>query len=84
LEYGWRIFGTPKEVMAMTLRWFHLVFLLFVMVGADMFGAWAIYHHGRGDAPLLLALGILALIGGLGLAVYVFWLVRKLDLARIQ
>jgi len=68
----------------MTLRWFHLVFLLFVMVGADMFGAWAIYNHVRGDEPLLLAMGIAALVCGLGLAVYVAWLVRKLDTAHIQ
>jgi hypothetical protein len=70
--------------MTMTLRWFHLVFLLIVMAGADLFGAWAIYHYGHGGNPLILTCGIVSLVGGLGLAAYVAWLVRKLDLARIQ
>lgn len=68
----------------MTLRWFHMVFLLAAMILADMFGAWAIYWHGRGDQPLILTLGIISLAIGLGLAGYVAWLVKKLDTARVQ
>jgi hypothetical protein len=68
----------------MTLRWFHLVFLLFVMIGADMFGAYAFYHYGRGGEPTILTLGALSLLAGLGLAAYVAWLVRKLDTAGIR
>lgn len=68
----------------MTLRWFHLVFLLIVMVGADMFGAYAFYHYGRGGEPMVLTLGDLSLVAGLALAAYVAWLVRKFDTAGIQ
>lgn len=67
----------------MTLRWFHLVFLLFVMIGADMFGAWAFYHHGWADDPIAIAAGIAVLAGGLGLAAYSARLVRRLDEAHI-
>jgi len=69
----------------MSLRWFHMVFLLVAMVAADLFGAWAMWHHGRsGGDPLILVLGIISLIGGLALAAYVAWLVRKLDLAKVR
>ena len=68
----------------MTLRWFHMVFLLIVMIGADMFGAYAFYHYGRGGEPMILALGAAGLVAGLGLAAYVAWLVKKLDVAGIH
>jgi hypothetical protein len=67
----------------MSLRWFHMLFLL-VMVMADLFGAWAIYFHGKGDDPLILGMGILSLVTGLAIAAYVAWLVQKLDTAHVQ
>lgn len=69
----------------MSLRWFHMVFLLIAMVAADMFGGWAMWYHGRsGGDVLVLVLGIVSLIGGLALAGYVAWLVQKLDVAKVQ
>ena len=68
----------------MSLRWFHMLFLLIVMVVADMFGAWAIYFHGKGDDPVILGMGILSLVTGLAIAAYVAWLVQKLDTAHVQ
>lgn len=67
----------------MTLRTFHLVFILFAIVAADMFGAWAIWHYPVNHDTLLLALGIGTLVGGLALAVYAFFFVRRLDQAHI-
>jgi hypothetical protein len=67
----------------MSLRWFHLVFLLIVMIGADLFGAWAVWNHAGGGNPLILGMGCVSLAGGLGLAAYVAWLVRKLDRAHV-
>lgn len=68
----------------MSLRWFHMLFLLVVMVMADLFGAWAIYVHGKGDDPLILTMGIASLVTGLAIAAYVAWLVQKLDTAHVQ
>ena len=67
----------------MSLRWFHMLFLLVVMVMADLFGAWAIYFHGKEDA-VTLGMGILSLVTGLAIAAYVAWLVQKLDTAHVQ
>jgi hypothetical protein len=67
----------------LSLRTFHLVFILAAMVAADMFGAWAIWHYPlTGDATAL-ALGIAALVGGLALAAYTIAVVRSWDRARI-
>lgn len=67
----------------MSLRIFHLVFILAAMILADMFGAWAIWHYPLTHNALSLGLGIFTLAGGLALAVYAFFLVRKLDRAGV-
>ena len=73
----------PKGGRLMSLRWFHMLFILLVIVSADMFGAWGLwnYYHGGGNQPLLLGIG--GLIAGIGLACYVPWMVNKLDHAHI-
>jgi hypothetical protein len=68
----------------MSLRTFHLVFILVAIVGADLFGAWAIWHYADNRDWLLLALGILAILGGLGLIWYAFRFVRSLNEANIR
>jgi hypothetical protein len=68
----------------MSLRTFHLAFILISILGADLFGLWAIWRHAQGGDGSLLALGIVALLGGLGLVFYVLKLVRKLDSAAIH
>jgi len=68
----------------MSLRTFHLVFILVAIVGADLFGAWAIWHYTDNGDGLLLALGILAILGGLGLIWYAFRFVRSLNEANIR
>ena len=67
----------------MTLRWFHMVFLLLAIMGADLFGGWAIRASSDGDRSLLI-MGVVSMVGGLGLCGYVLWLVRKLDQAHIS
>lgn len=68
----------------MSLRRFHLIFLLCAMIGADLFGAWCVwqYHAGAGGVPVLLA-GVVSFMGGLGLALYSGRLVDKLDEAHV-
>jgi hypothetical protein len=67
-----------------SLRIFHLVFILFVIVSAELFAArefW--YYQATGDV-VTLWMGILALVGGLGVTVYAFFFVRKMDSSGIS
>jgi hypothetical protein len=68
----------------MSLRTFHLVFILLAIVGADVFGAWAIWTYAGTEDGLVLAMGVLSLIGGFGLIWYAYRLVRGLDEAHIR
>jgi len=68
----------------MSLRSFHLLFILTVMLGADIFGVWAVWTWARTTDRGILALGILAVLGGLGLLVYAVRLVRALDESAVR
>ncbi len=67
----------------MSLRSFHLTFILLAIVGADLFGAWAVWYYVQQKDAMILTLGIVSLLGGLGLIVYAIKLVRQLDRAHI-
>ncbi|MAE67310.1 MAG: hypothetical protein CMJ18_23865 [Phycisphaeraceae bacterium] len=60
----------------MSLRTFHLVFILAAIMLADMFGAWGVYH-GR---PVL---GVGSFLGGFALIAYAIWFMRKLARTKI-
>jgi len=68
----------------MSLRTFHLVFILLAIVGADLFGAWAIWTFAGTKDGLVLGMGILSLVGGFGLIWYAYRLVQGMDTAHIQ
>lgn len=68
----------------LSLRSFHLFFILVSIVGADVFGVWAILNYFRGGDVMLLVLGVVAVLGGLGLIVYAVRLVRSFDSVGIQ
>lgn len=68
----------------LSLRTFHLGFILLAIVGADLFGIWSVWHWAQHRENLILLLGIMSLLGGLGLTVYVIRLVRSLDRAGIH
>jgi len=68
----------------MSLRWFHMVFLLVVIMGADLFGGWAIHAFRQDGERWMLITGVVSMIGGLGLAAYTVLLVRKLERLHIQ
>jgi hypothetical protein len=53
----------------MSLRVFHLVFILIAIMGADLVGGWAVHEYRVGGSVPTLLLGIGCMIGGLGLAV---------------
>ncbi|MCP4200971.1 MAG: hypothetical protein GY769_03465 [bacterium] len=68
----------------MSLRTFHLIFILIVIVSAELFGAREIWYYQHTRDPLTLWMGILTLVGGLGLSVYALFFVRKMDAAGIR
>jgi hypothetical protein len=68
----------------MTLRTLHLAFILLAIMGADLFGGWAVNEYGTTGDTGTLALGIACMVGGLGLAVYSIRVVRMMDQARIR
>lgn len=68
----------------LSLRSFHIFFIVLAIVGADLFGAWAVREFMAGGDRLILALGITAILGGFGLVAYGIWFVQKLDRAHIH
>jgi hypothetical protein len=69
---------------AMSLRAFHLIFILLAVLGADFFGAWTVYEWRQtGNTPILL-FGAISFLGGLGLAAYSGWFVHKMEQAHLQ
>ncbi len=72
-----------KEVMSVSLRTFHLIFILIVIVTAELFGAREIWYYQHTRDVATLWMGILALVGGLGLSLYALYFVRKMDSAGV-
>jgi len=70
--------------MGMTLRTFHLAFILLAIMGADLFGGWAVNEYGTTGNLSILLLGIACMLGGLGLAVYSIRVVSMMDRAGIR
>ena len=68
----------------MSLRTIHLIFMLIVIMSAEMFGAREIFVYRATQDVGSLWLGVLALFGGLALCVYAFFFVRKMDAADIH
>ena len=66
----------------MSLKTFHLVFIIAAIICADMFGAWAIWHRAELDG-MTVALGVATLIGGLALTAYALYFVRKLEREKL-
>ena len=63
----------------MSLRTFHMVFILLVMMCADLFGGWALHRWQDQGEPLILALGVMGFAAGLVLAGYALWLYTELQ-----
>jgi hypothetical protein len=67
-----------------SLRTFHLAFILLAIMGADLFGGWAVNEYGTTGNTSILLVGIACMIGGLGLAVYSLRIVRLLDRTGVR
>ncbi len=68
----------------MSLRTFHLIFILLVIVTAELFGARELWYYQQTRDLATLWMGILALAGGLLLSVYALMFVRKMDAAGVR
>lgn len=68
----------------LSLRSFHIFFIVIAVVAADLFGAWAVREFMQTGDRLVLALGLTTIVGGFGLVGYGIWFVNKLDRAHIH
>ena len=62
----------------MSLKAFHLVFIILSIFFTLMFGIWAVVNHGSSGKTAELVLGILSLVGTVGLSVYLRYFLKKL------
>ena len=68
----------------MSLRAFHVFFMAVAIVGAEFFGGWALQYFSSTGDWLMLSLGVVSMLGGLGLAAYALWFIRKMNRANIH
>lgn len=68
----------------MSLRTFHLFFIVLCIMGADLVGAWALWGYGGSRDPGMLALGIVSIGGGLGLIGYAIHVYKLMERAHIH
>ena len=62
----------------MSLKAFHLVFIILSILFTLMFGVWGVVNHGSSEKTGELVLGILSLVGTVGLSVYLRYFLKKL------
>ena len=62
----------------MSLKAFHLVFIILSILFTLMFGVWGVVNHGSSGKTAELGLGILSLVGTVGLSVYLRYFLKKL------
>lgn len=62
----------------MSLKAFHVFFVVLSVLCALGFGAWSIADYLRTGSGGVLALGILGFVGAAALVFYGFWFLRKL------
>ena len=62
----------------MSLKAFHIFFILVSTVLAVAFGAWAIRDFAASGSGVNLALGVASFVGSIGLVWYGIWFLRKM------
>ena len=62
----------------MSLKAFHIVFIIVSTLVAVAFGAWAIRDFATSGSGLNLALGLASLLGSIALVRYGVWFLRKM------
>ena len=61
----------------MSLKAFHLVFIILSILFTLMFGIWGVVNHGSSGKTAELVMGILSLSGTGGLAIYLYFFLKK-------
>ncbi len=61
----------------MSLKAFHLVFIILSILFTVMFGIWGVMNHGSSGQTAELVMGVLSLMGTLGLSVYLYFFLKK-------
>jgi hypothetical protein len=61
----------------MSLRMFHLVFVLIAIIATDMFGGWAVWEHAQTHETSTLIVGLVSFALGFALVGYGFWVARR-------
>ena len=62
----------------MSLKAFHLVFIILSILFTLMFGVWGVVNHGSSGKTAELVLGVISLAGTVGLSVYLRYFLKKL------
>jgi hypothetical protein len=68
----------------MSLKAFHIFFIVVSILFAFGFGTWGLRAHAAGRDGAILALAVLSLVAGAGLVVYLVAFVRKLRNPRLR
>tara|TARA_Y100000766_G_C18719502_1_gene513162 strand:- start:513 stop:719 length:207 start_codon:yes stop_codon:yes gene_type:complete len=61
----------------MSLKAFHLVFILLSILFSLAFGIWAIVNYSSTEKIAELILGVVSLLGSLGMSVYLYFFLKK-------
>lgn len=61
----------------MSLKAFHLVFIVLSILFSMAFGIWAVVNYSASDKIAELILGIISLLGTLGMSVYLCFFLKK-------
>ena len=61
----------------MSLKAFHLVFIVLSIVFTLAFGIWAIVNFSSSEKISELILGVISLLGSLGMSVYLYFFMKK-------
>jgi hypothetical protein len=62
----------------MSLKAFHLIFIIISIFFTLIFGVWAVANHSSSGETAELVVGIISLVGTVGLSVYLRYFLKKL------
>jgi len=68
----------------MSLKAFHIVFIVFAVALMAFFAAWSLRAYARSGQYGELTLGVIAIAAGAGLLVYGVWFLRKIKHAKLS
>ena len=66
----------------MSLKAFHLIFIIISILFTLMFEVWGLVNHGSSGKSPELVMGLISLMGTVGLSVYLRYFLKKLKHVR--